>query len=211
MTLLIGNRDRIDDCASRQREARSRRFSTRLAHTYILRGQVGADPCRSTSSPVGARMTPRAPARSRSSGSTGAVSGGFAGPRPSPTHVVSSAQRWRAMPSASITRPHALSQPLRRIGEKGAGLDAFRPISWDRALAVFATSCRRSSDEPRLPPAATRSRLRLRRRHQLDRSHCTWARHSFGKKASQAAWYQVESSLRRPDALSGSHGAAQLP
>ena len=184
MTLLIGNRDRIDDCASRQREARSRRFSTQLAHPYILWSQAGADPCRSTSSPVCDRMTPRAPARSRSSGSTGAVSGGFAGPRPSPTHVVSSAQRWRAMPSASITRPHALSQPLRRMGEKGAGLDAFRPISWDTALDELATICLRSSNEPRLPPAAARSRLRLRRvrpkalstrRHQPDRSHCPWA------------------------------------
>jgi anaerobic selenocysteine-containing dehydrogenase len=34
--------------------------------------------------------------------------------------------------------PARLSQPLRRIGEKGAGLDAFRPISWDKALDEVA-------------------------------------------------------------------------
>ena len=34
--------------------------------------------------------------------------------------------------------PARLAQPLRRVGEKGIGLDAFRPISWDSALDVVA-------------------------------------------------------------------------
>ena len=34
--------------------------------------------------------------------------------------------------------PARLSQPLRRAGEKGVGLDAFRPISWDQALDEIA-------------------------------------------------------------------------
>jgi anaerobic selenocysteine-containing dehydrogenase len=34
--------------------------------------------------------------------------------------------------------PERLSQPLRRVGEKGVGLAAFRPISWDDALDEIA-------------------------------------------------------------------------
>ena len=34
--------------------------------------------------------------------------------------------------------PERLSQPLRRVGEKGRGVDAFRPISWDDALDEVA-------------------------------------------------------------------------
>jgi anaerobic selenocysteine-containing dehydrogenase len=34
--------------------------------------------------------------------------------------------------------PARLARPLRRVGEKGAGLDAFRPISWDEALDEVA-------------------------------------------------------------------------
>jgi anaerobic selenocysteine-containing dehydrogenase len=34
--------------------------------------------------------------------------------------------------------PDRLSQPLRRVGEKGVGRDAFRPISWDVALDEVA-------------------------------------------------------------------------
>ena len=41
--------------------------------------------------------------------------------------------------------PARLSQPLRRIGEKGAGLDAFRPISWDTALDEVAEALTRAA------------------------------------------------------------------
>ena len=41
--------------------------------------------------------------------------------------------------------PARLSQPLRRVGEKGAGLDAFRPISWDRALDEVAEALTRAA------------------------------------------------------------------
>jgi anaerobic selenocysteine-containing dehydrogenase len=41
--------------------------------------------------------------------------------------------------------PARLSQPLRRIGEKGAGLDAFRPISWDTALDELAEALTRAA------------------------------------------------------------------
>ena len=34
--------------------------------------------------------------------------------------------------------PERLSAPLRRVGEKGAGREAFRPISWDDALDEVA-------------------------------------------------------------------------
>jgi anaerobic selenocysteine-containing dehydrogenase len=40
--------------------------------------------------------------------------------------------------------PGRLSQPLRRIGEKGAGLDAFRPISWDAAIDELAEALTRA-------------------------------------------------------------------
>jgi anaerobic selenocysteine-containing dehydrogenase len=41
--------------------------------------------------------------------------------------------------------PARLSQPLRRIGEKGACLDAFRPISWDTALDELAEALTRAA------------------------------------------------------------------
>ena len=41
--------------------------------------------------------------------------------------------------------PARLSQPLRRVGEKGAGLDAFRPISWDEALDEVAEALTRAA------------------------------------------------------------------
>jgi anaerobic selenocysteine-containing dehydrogenase len=41
--------------------------------------------------------------------------------------------------------PARLAQPLRRIGEKGAGLDAFRPISWDEALDEVAEALTRAA------------------------------------------------------------------
>jgi anaerobic selenocysteine-containing dehydrogenase len=40
--------------------------------------------------------------------------------------------------------PARLSHPLRRVGEKGAGLDAFRPISWDAALDEVAEALTRA-------------------------------------------------------------------
>ena len=40
--------------------------------------------------------------------------------------------------------PERLSQPLRRVGEKGAGLDAFEPISWDDALDEVAEALTRA-------------------------------------------------------------------
>jgi anaerobic selenocysteine-containing dehydrogenase len=41
--------------------------------------------------------------------------------------------------------PGRLSQPLRRIGEKGAGLNAFRPVSWDTALDELAEALTRAA------------------------------------------------------------------
>jgi anaerobic selenocysteine-containing dehydrogenase len=41
--------------------------------------------------------------------------------------------------------PARLSQPLRRVGEKGAGLDAFRPISWEEALGEVAWALTRAA------------------------------------------------------------------
>jgi anaerobic selenocysteine-containing dehydrogenase len=41
--------------------------------------------------------------------------------------------------------PERLSQPLRRVGEKGAGLDAFTPISWDSALDEVADALTRAA------------------------------------------------------------------
>ena len=41
--------------------------------------------------------------------------------------------------------PARLAQPLRRVGEKGAGLDAFRPISWDEALDEVAEALTRAA------------------------------------------------------------------
>ncbi len=48
------------------------------------------------------------------------------------------------MPSAS-TIPNGSSQPLRRVGEKGVGLDAFAPISWDDALDEVAEALTRAA------------------------------------------------------------------
>jgi anaerobic selenocysteine-containing dehydrogenase len=41
--------------------------------------------------------------------------------------------------------PERLSQPLRRVGEKGVGLDAFKPISWDDALDEVAKALTRAT------------------------------------------------------------------
>jgi anaerobic selenocysteine-containing dehydrogenase len=41
--------------------------------------------------------------------------------------------------------PARLSQPLRRVGEKGIGLDAFVPISWDDALDEVAEALTRAT------------------------------------------------------------------
>ena len=41
--------------------------------------------------------------------------------------------------------PARLSQPLWRVGEKGAGLDAFRSISWDSALDAVAEALTRAA------------------------------------------------------------------
>ena len=41
--------------------------------------------------------------------------------------------------------PARLSHPLRRVGEKGAGRDAFRPISWDTALDEVADALTRAA------------------------------------------------------------------
>jgi anaerobic selenocysteine-containing dehydrogenase len=41
--------------------------------------------------------------------------------------------------------PARLAQPLRRVGEKGAGLDAFRPISWNEALDEVADALTRAA------------------------------------------------------------------
>ena len=36
-----------------------------------------------------------------------------------------------------IHHPQRLTQPLRRIGDKGAGIEAFEPISWETAMALI--------------------------------------------------------------------------
>jgi len=183
MTLLIGNRDRIDDCASRQREARSRRFSTRLAHPYILWCQAGADPCRSTSSPVCDRMTPRAPARSRSSGSTGRLGRVRGAAAQSYTRGVVCAKvaRYAKRQYHPAARPLATATPDRRKRCRPRCFQADLLGHGPRRARYYLPSI---LHEPRLPPAAARSRLRLRRvrpkalstrRHQPDRSHCPWA------------------------------------
>jgi anaerobic selenocysteine-containing dehydrogenase len=41
--------------------------------------------------------------------------------------------------------PERLSQPLRRVGEKGIGFDAFTPISWDEALDEVANALTRAT------------------------------------------------------------------
>jgi anaerobic selenocysteine-containing dehydrogenase len=41
--------------------------------------------------------------------------------------------------------PARLSQPLRRIGEKGVGVDAFGPIAWDEALDEVAEALTRAA------------------------------------------------------------------
>ena len=41
--------------------------------------------------------------------------------------------------------PERLSQPLRRVGDKGVGLDAFEPISWDDALDEVAEALTRAT------------------------------------------------------------------
>jgi anaerobic selenocysteine-containing dehydrogenase len=41
--------------------------------------------------------------------------------------------------------PERLAQPLRRVGEKGVGLDAYRPISWDDALDEVAEALTRAT------------------------------------------------------------------
>jgi len=41
--------------------------------------------------------------------------------------------------------PARLSQPLRRVGEKGVGRDAFRPISWEEALDEVAEALTRAA------------------------------------------------------------------
>ena len=56
----------------------------------------------------------------------------------------SSAPRSPAMPSASII-PTGCRMPLRRVGEKGVGRDAFAPISWDDALDEVAERLTRAA------------------------------------------------------------------
>src|SRR5262249_27263091 len=42
--------------------------------------------------------------------------------------------------------PERLSQPLRRVGEKGLGVGAFTPISWDDALDEVANALTRAAE-----------------------------------------------------------------
>jgi len=58
----------------------------------------------------------------------------------------------RAVVCAKVARyaerqhhPARLSQPLHRVGEKGAGIEAFRPISWDAALDEVADALTRAA------------------------------------------------------------------
>ncbi len=94
--------------------------------------------------PASARMTARAPVRWKSSGSTARVSGGCTGPPRRPTRA--------GVVCAKVARyaerqhhPDRLSQPLRRIGDKGVGRAAFVPISWDAALDEVAEQLTRAA------------------------------------------------------------------
>ena len=105
---------------------------------------LGARTCRSTSPTASARMIARAPARSRSSGSTGSRIGRVrgAGGRPTRDGVVCAKV---ARYAERQYHPERLSVPLRRVGEKGVGRDAFAPISWDDALDEVAERLTRAA------------------------------------------------------------------
>ncbi|HEY7607993.1 MAG TPA: molybdopterin oxidoreductase family protein [Alphaproteobacteria bacterium] len=46
-----------------------------------------------------------------------------------------------------VHHPGRLARPLRRVGEKGAGMAAFQPIAWDDALDIVAEKFRRIAAE----------------------------------------------------------------
>ena len=46
-----------------------------------------------------------------------------------------------------VHHPGRLTQPLRRVGEKGAGMAAFQPIAWDDALDIVAEKFQRIAAE----------------------------------------------------------------
>ncbi len=45
-----------------------------------------------------------------------------------------------------IHHPDRLTQPLRRVGEKGVGRAAFEPLAWDEALDIVADAFRRTAE-----------------------------------------------------------------
>jgi anaerobic selenocysteine-containing dehydrogenase len=46
-----------------------------------------------------------------------------------------------------VHHPDRLTQPLRRVGKRGVGIDAFEPISWDDALDEVASQFKRATEK----------------------------------------------------------------
>ena len=89
-------------------------------------------------------MIARAPARSRSSASTAARIGRVRGAEgQSYTQGVVCAKVARY--AERQHHPERLSVPLRRVGDKGGGREAFAPISWDEALDEVAERLTRAA------------------------------------------------------------------
>ena len=46
-----------------------------------------------------------------------------------------------------VHHPDRLTRPLRRIGPKGIGRDAFEEIPWDKALDIVSVQLKKSTDQ----------------------------------------------------------------
>ena len=54
--------------------------------------------------------------------------------------------------------PERLAQPMRRVGDKGVGLAAFKPMAWDEAMRSMKTPVLITPATPTLRPSNIRSR-----------------------------------------------------